>query len=216
MKAKKILFIILSCFILVGCTNLKDVSYDEIMNNLTIAPKRANVHRQGYQFFIPQGMQVEKAGLSYAILSSNNVDYYLYIDLISYNAKDTSFVYEINKNALYSTTLNYQDKKGYVEIKLQENNQYLIEIMYNYAKIEVMVDENKVKEALSNSATILNSIRYDDLIIKNLLTDDNLDYTEEKFNMFDDIKENNNVLDYGESTNQTEDNEKVKDTDYVD
>ena len=216
MKAKKILLIILSCFILFGCTNLKDVSYDEIMNNLTLAPKRANVHRQGYQFFIPQGMQVKKAGVSYAILSSNNIDYYLYVDLISYNVKDDSFTYEINKDALYSTTLTYQDKKGYVEVKLQENNQYLIEIMYNYAKIEVMVDENKVKEVLSNSATILNSIRYDDLIIKDLLADDNLDYTEEKFNMFDDIKENTNVLDYSDSTNQVEDKEKVKDTDYVD
>ena len=216
MKTKKILLIVLSCFILVGCTNLKNVSYDEIMNNLTIAPKKANIHRQGYQFFIPQGMQVKKAGVSYAILSSNNIDYYLYVDLISYNAKDDNFVYEINKDALYSTTLNYQNKKGYVEVKLQENNQYLIEIMYNYAKIEVMVDENKVKEVLSNSATILNSIRYDDLIIKDLLTDDNLDYTEEKFNMFDDIKENTNVLDYSNSTNQVEDKEKVKDTDYVD
>ena len=216
MKAKKILLIILSCFILVGCTNLKNVSYDEIMNNLTLAPKRANVHRQGYQFFIPQGMQVKKAGISYVILSSNNIDYYLYVDLISYNAKDDSFTYEINKDALYSTTLNYQNKKGYVEVKLQENNQYLIEIMYNYAKIEVMVDESKVKECLSNSATILNSIRFDDLVIKNLLNDDNLDYTEENFNMFDDIKENTNVLDYGDGTNQVEDEEKVKDTDYVD
>ena len=216
MNAKKILLIILSCFILVGCTNLKDASYDEIMNNLTIAPKRANTHRQGYQFFIPQGMQVKKAGVSYAILSSNNIDYYLYVDLISYNAKDDTLEYETNKDALYSTTLNYQNKKGYAQVKLQENNQYLIEIMYNYAKIEVMVDESKVKECLSNSATILNSIRYDDLIIKDLLTDDNLDYTEEKFNMFDDIKENTNVLDYSESTNQVEEKEKVKDTDYVD
>ena len=216
MKVKKILFIILSCFILVGCTNLKNASYDDIMNNLTLAPKRANIFRQGYQFFIPQGMQVKKAGFSYAILSSNNIDYYLYVDLISYNAKNDNITYEINKDALYSTTLNYQDKKGYVEVKLQENNQYLIEIMYNYAKIEVMVDESKVKEVLSNSATILNSIRYDDLIIKDLLTDDNLDYTEEKFNMFDDIKENTNVLDYSDSTNQVEDKEKVKDTDYVD
>ncbi len=215
MKAKKILLIILSCFILVGCTNLKNVSYDEIMNNLTLAPKRANVHRQGYQFFIPQGMQVKKAGISYVILSSNNIDYYLYVDLISYNAKD-NVTYEINQDALYSTTLNYQDKNGYVEVKLQENNQYLIEIMYNYAKIEVMVDESKVKECLSNSATILNSIRFDDLVIKNLLNDDNLDYTEENFNMFDDIKENTNVLDYGDGTNQTENEEKVKDTDYVD
>ena len=215
MKTKKILLIILSCFILVGCTNLKNVSYDEIMNNLTLAPKRANVHRQGYQFFIPQGMQVKKAGISYVILSSNNIDYYLYVDLISYNAKD-NVTYEINQDALYSTTLNYQDKNGYVEVKLQENNQYLIEIKYNYAKIEVMVDESKVKECLSNSATILNSIRFDDLVIKNLLNDDNLDYTEENFNMFDDIKENTNVLDYGDGTNQTENEEKVKDTDYVD
>lgn len=216
MKTKKILLIILSCFILFGCTNLKNVSYDDIMNNLTLAPKSANVHRQGYQFFIPQGMQVKKAGVSYVILSSNNIDYYLYVDLISYNAKDDNFVYAINKHALYSTTLNYQNKKGYVEVKLQENNQYLIEIMYNYAKIEVMVDESKIKECLANSATILNSIRYDDLIIKDLLADDNLDYTEENFNMFDDIKENTNVLDYGDGTNQVEKEEKVKDTDYVD
>ena len=216
MKIKKIFLLLLVIFTLGGCTKLQDLSYDDILNTLSIKPKNSTVYRRGYNFYVPNGLQVSSASLSSVILSSSNLNYYLYVDLISYNAKDDNFVYEKNNNALYSTSINYDNKKGYVEINLKENNQYLIEIIYNYAKIEVMVDEHDIKNALINAINILKSIKYDDIVIADILNDDNLDYTEEIFDMFDSVNDKSNVLDYDENDNSTSSGkDAIKDTDYV-
>jgi len=214
MKFKKIPLLLIIIFCLAGCVNLNSLSYDNIINNLIIKRKPANVFKKGHQFYVPKGLHVSDSGPNYVILSSNDAFYYLYIDLVSYNAKKNSS-YEINDKALYSTRINYDGKSGYVEIKLWENNQYLIEIMYNYAKIEVMVDESLINKALANSISILCSIKYNDVIIKNLLNDDNLTYTEEVFDMFEDVEENSSNLNYEESIIEEEEQEEIKDTDFL-
>ena len=103
-----------------------------------------------------------------------------------------------------------------MEINLQENNQYLIEIMYNYAKIEVMVDKDEINEVLINSINILNSIKYDSIVIEKLLKDDKLNYTEEIFDMFAKKKNNSNILNYSETTEDVSSGEiDIKDTDFL-
>ncbi len=180
---KKIWLLPLLIIILAGCTNLKDLSYDDILNNVIVKSKNINTYRNGYNLYIPKGIKITKAKDSYVILSSSNANYYLYVDLISYASKK-DFNYNIKNDIYYSNTINYNGLKGYVEINLWENNQYLIEIMYNYAKIEVMVDSSELKEALVNATLILANIHYDDIIINNLINDDNLNYTEEIFDIF--------------------------------
>ena len=125
--------------------------------------------------------------------------------------------YKENNSSKYSRMINFNNKKGYIEINLWKNNQYLIEIMYNYAKIEVMVDEGQIKEALIKSINILSSVKYNDVIINNLLNDDNLDYTEEIFDMFKDRVDNSNVLDRIEDDSSDNDinDDEIKDTDYI-
>ncbi len=213
---KRILLILIIVIGLCGCTNLKDLSYDDIINTLNSNPKVANTFKKGYKFYVPSGLSIKDAGTNYVILNNNNCNYYLYFDLISYNSK-TENNYEIDKNAYYSQKFFKQNKSGYVEVNLSKNNKYLIEIMYNYAKIEVMVDEGLIKKALINSINILNSIKYDDLIIENLLNDDNLDYTEEIFDIFESREKNSNILDYVEDNEvyNTDNNDEIVDTDYL-
>lgn len=214
MKIKKILLIIVMILTLAGCVNIKSYSYDDIINTLSHKPKKANTFKKGHQFYVPRGLQVEDSGPNYAILSSSDFYYYLYIDLVSYN-ENKNISYEINENAIYSKSINYNGKSGYVEINLWENNQYLIEIVYNYAKIEVMVDEGLINRALANSISILNSIKYNDIIIENLLKDDNLTYTEEIFDLFEESKDNSNYLNSIDSEIDVEDKEEIKDTDFI-
>ncbi len=180
---KKSFLLILIIIILTGCTNINNLTYQDIINEVLPVTKNTNTHRNGYSFYVPKGLQVNDAGSRYVTLNNDHFNYYLYVDFLSYkNKKELN--YEPNANAYYSSILNYDGKNGYVEINLWENEHYLIEIMYNYAKIEVMVDENEIKEALINSCLILKSIQYNDTIIDILLTDDNLDYTEEIFDIF--------------------------------
>lgn len=214
MNIKKLLLIFLIIFILVGCTKIDDLSYDEIINMVSIKENDANVYKKGYKFYIPKGLAITNAGTNYAIISNKNINYYLYIDIVSYNSSKNP-EYEIKPNSYYSNLINYNGNNGYIEINLRENNKYLIEIMYNYAKIEVMVDKNMINEVLINSISILKSIKYNSKIIEKLLNDDNLDYTEEIFDIFENKSNNTNVLDYVDADENTSNNEEIKDTDFI-
>ena len=213
MKLKKILLILIIILGLSACTNLDNVNYDDILNNFSMQSKHTNTYRNGYKYYIPKGLILSDAGNNYAIISSLKTNYYAYFDLVSYNGKK-EIAHEINKNAFYSKNINFEGKVGYVEINLRENNQYLIEIMYNYAKIEVMVDESEIKVALVNAINILNSVKYDDKIIEKLLENDDLTFSEEIFNMFEKEKKNSNILDYVEGEIETNE-EEIKDTDFL-
>lgn len=213
MNIKKIFLILIIVLTLSGCVNLNNVTIDNIINNLSTRPKPANTFKNGFQFYTPRGLSVKDAGTNYVIFTSERVNYYLYLDLISYNEKK-DINYEINSNSYYSKKIFNNNLEGYIEIKLWENNKYLIEIMYNYAKIEVMVDESLLKNALVNSISILNSIKYNDIIIENLLNDDNLNYTEEIFDMFETENSKSNALEYVEEDNASEE-EMIIDTDYI-
>ncbi len=214
MKIKKILLILVIILSVYGCSNVKSYSYDDIVNMISTKEKTANTHKKGYQYNVPRGLKVSNSGTNYAILTSGDATYYLYFDLISYfNKQEISIP---TNPGIYFKLLNYDNKTGYVNIKLWENNQYLIEIMYNYAKIEVMVDESLINKTLINSINILKSIKYNDVVMESLLNDDDLNYTEEIFDLFGKVKDNSNILDYAQSNENNQDEFEIKDTDYVD
>lgn len=214
MKIRKIILMVLMIVLVAGCTKLEDMSYDDIINNVIASNNNCNVFRKGYKLFIPKGLDINEAGPNYAIISSKNIDYYLFVDLINYNSKK-EIDYIFSSNSIYSKYLNYNNKKGYVDIKKDANDQYLIEIMYNYAKIEVMVDSNEIKSTLANAISVLKSIVYDDGIIDALLKNDDLIYTEENYNMFNKTKKQSSILDYTEEYHEVDEESPIKDMDLV-
>ena len=153
------------------------------------------------------------AGDNYAILSSKDFNYYVYFDLVSFYNKN-QFDYEVKNNKVFSHIIENKEEFGYVEITLREKNQYLIEIMYNYAKIEVMVDEVHVKDALLKSINVLKSVTYDKDVISKMLIEDKITKKEEVYNFFEKVKSNSDLLNYIE---EKEDNiiDEIIDTDYI-
>ncbi len=214
MKLKKFFIIMFFSLFLIGCTMVEDMSYQDIINIFNNVPKKANVSRRGYKYYLPNGMESINRGDYYEILKSKKSYYYLYVDMISYINKLEN-QYEIDNKANYSDLIKIGDKYGYLEINLLENEKYLIEIMYNYAKIEVMVNEDSINEALCYSVNILNSIEYNNSVINSLLSDDTLNYTEEEFNLFETGVDNSNKLEYIEQTEEIEEDNSLTDTDYV-
>ena len=202
---KKILIIVAMAFLLVGCTNVNDLTYDEIVQNFATRSSRTNTYRTGYKYYLPRGMQVNDSTLFNEILEDGRYTYYLYVDAVSY-LNDIQYEYETNTESLYSTGIRNDDKFGYVEINLQENDKYLVEIMYNYAKIEVIVDEANINEVMLSAISILKSIVYNDSVITNLLEDDVLNYAEEELDIFNNNSNNDNYIEVGEDDFQlTED-----------
>lgn len=180
---KKVLLVILALFFITGCTRVDKLSYEEIMSTLASEKGNQNIYRTGYKYYLPRGMKVEDATLFNEAITDNKSIYYLYIDAVSYYNKVKN-EYRTTTEAYYSKGINYEDKFGYIEINLLKNEKYLIEIMYNYAKIEVIVEKGDINISLLNAINILKSIRLNDAVITNLLGSDILNFAEEEFNIF--------------------------------
>ena len=209
---KKIILIIIILVSTAGCTNINKLSYDDIVNNITTISTKDNIYRTGYSYYLPRGMKVADSTLYNEVIEDANSKYYLYVDVVSFYKKITK-EYEINNNAIYSSKINYNDKFGYVEVNLLKNDKYLVEIMYNYAKIEVIVDKSKCKEAMLSIINILKSVEYNDSIIANLMGDDILNFNEEEFNIFNTKGSESNYLTV--DNDYKEEEEKIFDPDLI-
>ena len=209
---KKILIIICLLFI-TGCSDIRKQSYDDIINNIATRANKDNVYRTGYSYYLPRGMQVADSTLYNEAITDARYKYYLYVDIVSYYKKVTKD-YSVNDNALVSKKLDYDGKFGYVEINLLKNNKYLVEIMYNYAKIEVIVDKRYCNEAMLSIINILKSVEYNDSIIANLMGDDVLNFSEEEFNIFNTKGSESNYLTVDKDASKEEDT-KIPDPDLI-
>lgn len=209
---KKIIILLVTILTLSGCQKVNDLNYDEVLKTVSVGETRANTFRTGYKYYLPRGMKVNDSKLFNEVLTSDHNTYYLYIDAISYY-NEVSNPYTINNSSYYSRSINYGDKYGYVEINLLQNEKYLIEIMYNYAKIEVIVDKEDVNKALLNAISILKNVKFNDAIITNLLEEDVLNFVEEEFNIFNTTSSDSTYIQIDDTYEEVED--KIPDTDLI-
>ncbi len=193
---KKILIFIVFILTLSGCTNLKKADINTIIKDITESKiKLSNEYRTGYKYYLPSNLGVIKSTKMNEIISTGKEKYYLYVDLVGYYYNN-NISYEKSSNAYFTKEFTYGDKSGFIEISVK-NNKYLIEIIYNYAKIEVIVDKDNINEAVANSLIVLSSIDYNKEIIENMMGEDILNYSEEKFNIFEETKvKDSNFLEY--------------------
>ena len=122
-------------------------------------------------------------------------------------------IFLITLKLLNLIRIKHGDLTGYIEINEIKDNQYLIEIMYNYAKIEVMVEKEFIKEAVANILSVLTSIDYNDTVIKNKLDSHVLSSYEETVDIFKTVSETRNTLKYVED--KTYDKDVIPDMDLV-
>ncbi len=183
---KKVLVLILVCLLASGCININDSSYEQIVSTTTGSKYNVyNTYRKGYKFYLPVGLYIEDSNDYNEIIRSEKEKFYLYIDLISYLSKNE--IEHVEEENIYFQNIKNGDKTGYVEIKNLTNDKYLVEIAYNYAKIEVIVEKNRVKKVLSDALVILSSIKYNDSFLKNLSEDSLLNYKEETVDIFNKV-----------------------------
>ena len=210
-------FILIAIVLLAsGCTNINKnlTSKDDIDKNFntlqaTITDSNYemyNNYRTGYKYYTPKGLYVRGGSEYNEIINSRKYSYHLYVDVISFYNRVIS-KYEEDNKALYSKQINNKDKFGYVEVNELKNDRYLLEIVYNYAKIEVIVDKSDLEVAFANSMIILSSVKYNNDILTNLVGENVLTSKEIEFNIFETKKTESNFLeveannDYKEETN---------------
>ncbi len=192
---KHLLLLLLILIIVTGCESVSNLELNETLNVLTFEENRSNIYRVGYKYYLPVGMQNDDNLIYNEVITNNKYNFYLYVDVISYMNK-TENLYNENEESYYSEKFEYDSKFGYLEINLSENDKYLIEIMYNYAKIEVMVDESDINESIIYASNVLKSIKYSDKVIENILGDNVLNFTEEEYNIFNTTTNDSSYLNY--------------------
>lgn len=190
---KKIILLTILLISLTGCVNINSTSIENLVSTIKRSKlSLTNEYRNGFTYYLPVNMNVLSSDKANEVLTDGNYNYYLYADMISFYNK-TSFDYKENKTSYKSLNLKDDKASGYLEIN-QKNDKYLIEIMYNYAKIEVMVDKDKINEAISNSLIVISSIKFNKDIIENMLGKNVLSFSEEEFNIFETNSNTSNFL----------------------
>lgn len=201
---KKIILILLS-FLLVGCgTNINKMSLEEIIDDSIVSDNSyINVNGRGYKYYLPSEFTVYDDKDYIQTLLSKNKLYYMNIDIVSYHYKNKiETKHELDDFEYY--TFNYKNKEGYLRIT-KNKEKFLVELCYNYAIIEVEVEESELRYAISRSIAILNSIQYNDLVIEKYIVDNNIENSETvyKIPQPENKESNKNVLEYIEE-NQVE------------
>ena len=187
-----ILFLLI--FLFTGCSivNINTNDYLKNVNNIIKRnSKYTNQNAIGYQYKLPTGVTKIESNEFNEILISNNEKYYLYADVVSYYYKKNE-TYKVDKKAFISSELKNEDKYGYVEVN-DVDGKYYVEMMYNYSKIESYINKNDLRDTLNNMAYILSSIKYNDIVIDNMLGDEKYDLSaNQKYNIFNIKKGNTN------------------------
>lgn len=212
---KKLIYLLLVTIALTGCkiNKINMSTYNEIINQvLAINIDLHNQTDEGYNYYLPKGISLYDSNDTNKILNYKNTRMYLYVDIISYyNKIENEFIK--NNESYYSNSITYNDKFGYIEINKYQNG-YFVEIMYNYAKIEVFVSEKDLLDTVYDSITILSSVEYKENIISSLIGKASYNYKEEIYNIFKPIDTTDNYLEWEEDIYEDYDGE-IKDEDSI-
>lgn len=196
------IIILLAC----GCSivRINKQSIDEIVNDILSKDSDIKtVSLEGYSYYLPQGVNLKSNKFLNSTLYYNHRKMYLYVDLISYYNKIEN-TYKEN-DSYYSRKIDINNKTGYLEINEFED-EYFIEFVYNYSKIEGYVKKEDLKKTITVMAYILNSIKYQDSILDSLVGSKSLNYKEEQFNIYKSTGSDNS--DFLEAIEQYDDGRK--------
>lgn len=201
-KKVKFLWLLIIIFLVSGCTIVRiDASNIDTIINVVLSKNNTlyNQVGRGYKYYIPRGVTyIDTIDFNEKLYSNGNY-YYLYIDAVSYyNEVEPSYVFD--ENLYYSKEFVINDKSGYLNISKTDNDKYLINFMYNYAKIEAMVDEEEINDVILNASYILSTVKFNNNVIKLMLNEEYFTNKEEEYNLFDKKNNSNNFLEYIDDT----------------
>lgn len=214
---KKIIVLLSIVLLLMTGCSIKKLDDKDFESNMDILlsekVSNSNVNFEGYKYYVPEGLKfVNKEEYNAIFKDRFNNNYYLYVDVISYYHKIEN-TYKINQDAYYSKVINYNNKTGYLEI-IEYGSKYYVEFMFNYAKIEILVDKDQLVNAMNNMCYILRSVKFNDKVLESLVGDNVLSYTEENFTLFDKTPTRNDVLEV--TTGESERYKVAKDQEILD
>lgn len=185
-----IILLLSGCSVVYINSKTIDEAYGSILGTKT---KLKSVSLDGYSYYLPQGVNLKVGSGANSILYYQHSKMYMYVDLVSYYHKVEN-TYKENKTSFYSKKIDINGKSGYLEIT-EISDKYFIEFMYNYSKVEAYSNKKNLNKTITVISYILNSIKYQDMLLDSLVGEKSLNYTEEQFNIFKSTGSDSNFLD---------------------
>ena len=181
---KKLFVLVLLLILITGCTRVDNNSdYLSFINNISSSNnKNLNTVTKGYKYYLPKGVRVVKDLDFNQELAVLGTKMYLYVDVVSYYYKNfANNEADIDFNYYYKKISN-NGNFGYIGINKQEEDYYL-EIVYNYAKIEVYTTKSCLSSLVSYATLILDSIEYNDNLIEKFIVDNDIVSNDTTYNI---------------------------------
>lgn len=171
---KKIFMLSLLLIICTGCTRIDNVNdWSIIIDKVNSTNKVQNEASIGYKYYLPFGITKVYDKDYNQKFKIDNEYMFLYVDIVSYYYKNTLNLNDSTAGNYYYKNIVNEDKTGYLKITyLEDKDLYYIKLVYNYAKIEAYVPEMKIDDIITNGMIILDSIEYNDKLIKKILDDE--------------------------------------------
>lgn len=198
-KNIKIVLLIAVVFLISGCTVVRiDTENIDSMVNVILKKNNTlfNQVGQGYKYYLPGGVTFIQSDKSNDVLYCDGAYYYLYINPIDYYYKN-DIEYEEDIDLYYSRVIDKDsgfDHSGYLEITETSDNKYHLIFVYNYAKIETIVPEEKLNHAVLNSTYILSTIKYNHDIIELMLDEDYFTNKTGKYDTYNSKEQSTNFI----------------------
>ena len=199
-----------------GCS-VKKLDSKSIDKNIDILLSEnvsiTNTSFDGYKYFVPRGLKfLNKEEYNAVFKDRFENKYYLFVDVIGYYHK-TANTYLVNSDAYYSSLLTFDDKDGYLEID-KVDDKYYIQYVFNYGRMQALVDFDDLVMVVNNMSYVLRSITYNDEILNSLVGENILSYAEENFSLFETEATQEDFLDVVEKSEvgdkEAQDQEKLE------
>ncbi len=176
---RKYMLLVVAIFLtLTGCTKVDDSNLDSVVNS-EVASGQVLVNQvaRGYKYYLPRGVLVIQDHDFNQQFSLLDTYMYMYVDIVSYYYKNSLNDSDNRDNSYYYKAISHEDKTGYVLIR-QEDNEYFVKIVYNYAKCEGYTRKDNLAKLVSYAIIILDSIQYNDMLVEKLINDTNVTSSE--------------------------------------
>ena len=183
MYRKKVILLVIIALILTGCTKI-DSNVDTVVGaTMTKEINDVNTVSTGYELYIPMGV-IQLVDNEYnQKFKIRDTHVYLYVDTISYYYKNSLNYKSEDSYSYYYQEINLNGKTGYIGINKLDDGSFFVTIVYNYSKMEFYASEEDLPVVMANSLIMINSIKYNDNLIKIRLDKSTNDGREVKYEL---------------------------------
>lgn len=203
---KKILLVCFS-FLLVGCVRVDQFKdYSTLIDDCLVDHVTTNEVSLGYRYYVPKGVRKIHDYDYNQVFLIDGASVYLYVDIVSYfHKKEIKFVKSSDKSVYQE--IKHGKKKGYFEL-VEYDDSCFVRLYYNYSKIEFYTDKDNLNKMITLSSVILNSIRYNDMVIEKVLEGSFGEFSEMNYEVEKPIDASSDFSQYLEEYVQKEKKEK--------